>query len=310
VEPIQPTFALYQTTFTRRPGRRSGERVEIQVPAKNVISTVHDPPSDSPSTPRSDRERRNANLRAAHIGCSGWNYRSWRGSMYPDRLAARRWLQAYAERFSTVEVNATFYRLIERSAVQSWAQQTPSNFIFAVKASRYLTHVRRLSGITDGVARFSERIAPLAEAHKLGPWLWQLPATFRRDDARLASALDALPPGRHAFEFRDPSWFSTDVYAQLRAHDAALVIGDHPGRPFQTHVRTAGWRYVRFHYGARGRRGNYSERELEAWAKRLHRWRSREEIFVYFNNDWEAFAPRNALWLHERLARMAGESHA
>ena len=224
--------------------------------------------------------------------------------MYPQRLPAKRWLECYAERFATVEVNATFYRLIKREAVANWAQQTPPSFLFSVKASRYLTHVKRLSGMKDGVARFFERIEPLVEANKLGAVLWQLPETFHRDDERLGSALSALPRGRHAFEFRHPSWFSANVYEQLREHGAALVIGDHPQRPFQTHEATTDWRYVRLHYGARGRRGNYSERELEAWARRLHAWRSSEEIFVYFNNDWEAFAPRNASWLQERLAQL------
>jgi uncharacterized protein YecE (DUF72 family) len=137
--------------------------------------------------------------------------------------------------------------------------------------------------------------------------LWQLPETFHRDDERLAGALAELPPGRHAFEFRHPSWFTADVYALLRAHDVALVIGDHPDRPFQAYEATAAWRYVRLHYGSRGRRGNYSERELDEWAGRLHRWRADGDLFVYLNNDWEAFAPRNAASLRERLARLAGE---
>jgi len=242
--------------------------------------------------------------RPVHVGCSGWNYSAWRGPLYPQRLPAKRWLECYSERFSTVEVNATFYRLIKREAVANWAQQTPPSFLFSVKASRYLTHVKRLSGMKDGVARFFERIEPLLEADKLGAVLWQLPETFHRDDQRLGGALATLPRARHAFEFRHSSWFSAEVYEQLRAHGAALVVGVHPQRQFQTHEATSNWRYVRLHYGARGRRGNYSERELETWAKRLHAWRSSEEVFVYFNNDWEAFAPGNASWLQERLAQL------
>jgi uncharacterized protein YecE (DUF72 family) len=245
--------------------------------------------------------------RPLHVGCSGWNYSAWRGQLYPRGLPARRWLEFYSERFSTVEVNATFYRLIRREAVANWAQQTPPGFLFAVKASRYLTHVKRLSGMKDGVARFFERIEPLLEANKLGAVLWQLPETFHRDDQRLGGALGTLPRARHAFEFRHPSWFSADVYELLREHGAALVVGDHPERPFQTHEATTNWRYVRLHYGARGRRGNYSQRELETWARRLHEWRSSAEVFIYFNNDWEAFAVRNASWLQGRLAEMAGE---
>jgi uncharacterized protein YecE (DUF72 family) len=255
-------------------------------------------------------------LRPVHVGCSGWNYKSWHGEMYPPGLPARRWLERYAELFDTVEVNATFYRLISREAVQHWVEQTPQDFSFAVKGSRYLTHVKRLANIGEGLARFYERIEPLIEAKRLGPVLWQLPETFHRDDERLAGVLAALPAGRHAFEFRHPSWFVPEVYALLREHDAALVIGDHPDRPFQSFQATADWRYVRFHHGTRGRRGNYSNSELEEWAARLHSWCKQSEIFVYFNNDWEIFAPRNAARLRRHLARLhetregEGGSHA
>jgi uncharacterized protein YecE (DUF72 family) len=249
-----------------------------------------------------------ARLHAAHVGCSGWNYDSWRERFYPARLPARRWLESYAQRFGTVEVNATFYRLMSPASVERWLGQTPEGFVFAVKASRYLTHVKRLSNLAAGVGRFYETIEPLVRAKRLGPVLWQLPETFHRDDERLAYALAELPPGRHAFELRHPSWFVPDVYALLRAHHAALAIGDHPERPFQTYERTAPWRYVRLHHGARGRRGNYSARELEEWARRLHAWRATDELYVYFNNDWQAFAPRNARWLIERLDQLAGAS--
>ena len=238
---------------------------------------------------------------SARIGCSGWNYASWRGGLYPKGLPAREWLTRYAELFDTVEVNSTFYRLASREAVARWVEQTPPRFTFAVKASRYLTHVRRLSDIAGGIERFYERIEPLLENGRLGPVLWQLPENFHRDEQRLRAALQALPAGRHAFEFRHPSWFVAEVYELLREHDVALVVGDHPERPFQTFERTAAWRYVRLHHGHRGRRGNYSERELEQWARRLARWRREGDVFVYLNNDWEEFAPRNAAFLRERL---------
>jgi uncharacterized protein YecE (DUF72 family) len=201
-----------------------------------------------------------------------------------------------------VEVNATFYRLPTESAVTAWAEQTPRRFVFSVKASRYLTHVKRLKGVSPGAKRFIEPLEPLAKARKLGPVLWQLPENFQRDDDRLAATLEGLPKGRHCFEFRHPSWFTDEVYSLLRRHRAALVIGDHPERPFQTHEITANWTYVRFHYGRRGRRGNYSERELEGWRRRIASWRSETEVFLYFNNDWEAFAPRDARWLADRLS--------
>jgi uncharacterized protein YecE (DUF72 family) len=235
------------------------------------------------------------------IGCSGWNYRHWRETVYPKGLPARRWLEHYATLFDTVEVNNTFYRLPARSAVEAWAKESPGGFLFAVKASRYLTHMKRLTDMGQGVERFYDRIEPLAETRKLGPVLWQLPGNFRRDDERLATALDQLPPGRHCFEFRHPSWFAKEVYALLRRHRVALVIGDHPERPFQTHELTANWTFVRFHYGERGRNGNYSSAELDDWRLRIARWRSKVEVFAYFNNDWNGFAVRNGLELRKGL---------
>jgi uncharacterized protein YecE (DUF72 family) len=240
--------------------------------------------------------------RPVHIGCSGWNYESWKDELYEGK-PAREWLRHYARHFGTVEVNNTFYRLPLVTSVARWVEETPPDFLFAVKASRYLTHVKRLTDLGDGVRRYYERLEPLLRSPKLGPVLWQLPANFRRDDDRLAATLQVLPPGRHCFEFRHASWFVEPVYELLRKHDAALVIGDRPEvRDFQSHELTTDWTYVRFHYGSRGRRGNYSESELEEWARRFASWRREVEIFVYFNNDWEVFAVRNALWLKRRLS--------
>jgi uncharacterized protein YecE (DUF72 family) len=242
-------------------------------------------------------------MNAVRVGCSGWNYRDWRETVYPKGLPQRRWLEHYATLFDTVEVNNTFYRLPARSAVAGWAEQTPPDFVFAVKASRYLTHIKRLTDLGTGVERFYERIEPLVESGKLGPVLWQLPGNFRRDDQRLAAALDALPAGRHCFEFRHESWFVPEVYALLRKSGAGLVIGDTPERPFQAHELTAGWTFIRFHHGHRGRGGNYSERELAEWADRIRRWRRAVEVYAYFNNDWNAYAVRNGRVL-ERLLQL------
>ena len=239
-------------------------------------------------------------MRPVRIGCSGWNYRDWREAFYPKGVPASRWLECYARYFRTVEVNTTFYRLPNRDAVARWVEQTPRDFVFTVKASRYMTHIKRLTEMERGVGRFYERIEPLVAAGRLGPVLWQLPANFRRDDERLAQALEQLPPGRHTFEFRDASWFVPEVMELLRAHGVALTIGHHPERPFQTFEMTADWTFVRFHHGARGRGGNYSERELAEWAERIAAWRRDHEVFAYFNNDWKAYAPRNA----ERLERL------
>ena len=239
-----------------------------------------------------------------HIGCSGWNYRDWRGVLYPEGLPQRRWLERYAEVFDTVEINATFYRLPTEKAVQAWADATPPGFVFAVKASRYLTHVYRLKEPKKGgTGLFFDKLEPLREAGKLGPILWQLPENFKRDDDRLAGALGRAPEGKHAFEFRHASWFTKDVYELLRAHGAALVISDHPKWPFQTRKITADWTYVRLHRGQHGRGGNYSERELDTWARRIAAWRARAEVFAYMNNDWQAYAVRNAQYLAERSKR-------
>jgi len=235
------------------------------------------------------------------IGCSGWNYPHWRQTVYPKGLPARRWLEYYATLFDTVEVNNTFYRLPSRSAVANWVKETPPGFLFTIKASRFLTHMKHLKDMEEGVERFYERIEPLVESPKLGPVLWQLPERFHRNDERLASALRRLPAGRHCFEFRHPSWFAPDVYALLRENGVALVIGDHPERPFQAHELTADWTFARFHYGRGAPNGNYSQRELEEWERRFAAWHARVEVFAYFNNDWEGFAVKNALWLKRRL---------
>jgi uncharacterized protein YecE (DUF72 family) len=228
-------------------------------------------------------------------------YDDWRGRLYPEKEPKRRWLELYAEHFDTVEVNNTFYRLTKRSAVEGWVARTPPGFEFAVKASRYLTHIKRLVDIREGIARFYEPLEPMVEAGRLGPVLWQLPENFHRDDARLDGWLNELPPGRHTIEFRHASWFVPEVMDALRSAGVALTIGDHPSRPFQTHDATADWRFVRFHWGHRGRRGNYSATEIETWARRIAQWRRETEVYAYFNNDWEGFAPANARALGKLL---------
>jgi uncharacterized protein YecE (DUF72 family) len=229
------------------------------------------------------------------IGTSGWNYASWRETFYPPGLPARRWLEHYATVFDTVEINATFYRLAKPPAVANWVQQTPSEFVFAAKSSRFLTHMKRLTDMDQGVHRYYDSIEPLAGSPKLGPVLWQLPDNFKRDDDRLAFALEHLPPGRHAFELRHPSWFAEPVYELLREHGAAFVIHDSKRRDPTPEVLTTDWTYLRFHHGRRGRRGNYSETELREWAAKVRGLTV--DVYAYFNNDWETFAPPNALRL-------------
>jgi uncharacterized protein YecE (DUF72 family) len=230
------------------------------------------------------------------IGCSGWNYDHWRnGVFYPPRLASSDWLRFYAERFDTVELNTSFYRLPRRASAERWAEETPEGFLFAVKVSRYITHIKRLQDVSEHLPLLYERIEPLRP--KLGPLLWQLPPTFKADLGRLAAALEELPRGeRHAFEFRHPSWFVEETYTLLREHEAALVIVD-----AEKIEVTAPFAYVRFHAGIRGRNGNYSHRELDEWAGRLRRLTEEADVYAYFNNDWEGYAVENARYLASLL---------
>ncbi len=233
------------------------------------------------------------------IGCSGWNYKHWRERVYPKGLAPRLWLHHYATLFHTVEINNTFYRLPLRTSVERWVADSPPDFLFSVKMSRYLTHIKRLAEVRDGLRLFYERLEPLVRSPKLGPVLWQFPASFQRNDERLSATLEQLPPGRHCFEFRHPSWFALEVVELLRSHGAALVIGDDLRRPFQTHELTTDWTFVRFHGGPDG--GDYPAPLLEEWARRIEAWRGHADVYVYFNNDWEGLAVRNGLWLRDRL---------
>ena len=241
-------------------------------------------------------------MKPVRVGCSGWNYKHFREVVYPKGLPPGRWLEHYATIFDTVEVNSTFYRLPKRDSVARWVEQTPPGFLFSVKSSRYLTHIKRLTDLGQGIARFYERIEPLVESPKLGPVLWQLPETFHRDDERLAAALEGIPPGRHCFEFRHASWFVEDIYALLREHGAALVIGDHPSRPFQSHELTADWTFVRFH-GSSGLGGDYTDAELDTWKRRIAAWRTKVDVFAYFNNDWAVALSRENFERYVTFAR-------
>ena len=242
-------------------------------------------------------------MKEVRIGCSGWSYRDWRKRFYPPGTPSSRWLEHYSSVFDTVEVNATFYRLPTEEIVRRWAEQVPAGFLFAVKGSRYLTHMRRLREMDTGLKRFWERMEPLVEAEKLGPVLWQLPAHFERDDDVLRGALAALPKADHCFEFRHPSWFTPAVYALLEEQEASLALGDDPRRRLPQASPVGPIAYLRLHYGSSGRNGNYSERELAGWRRRVAAWRASRRVFVYLNNDWQGFAPRNDMTLRSGLSQ-------
>ena len=236
------------------------------------------------------------------VGTSGWQYRDWRGGLYPEALPQRSWLARYAETFATVEVNNAFYRLPERSVFERWRAETPEGFVVAVKASRYLTHVRRLRDPAEPVGRLADRAAGLGD--RLGPYLLQLPPTLRADADRLDACLRAFPAGaRVAVECRHESWWADGVRAVLERRGAALCWADRGGRPLAPLWATAGWGYLRLHEGTASPPPEYGRTALGTWLDRLaDAWPiASTDVHVYFNNDRGGAAVRNA----RTLLRMA-----
>jgi uncharacterized protein YecE (DUF72 family) len=226
------------------------------------------------------------------VGTSGWQYRDWRGTFYPERLPQRRWLEFYVTRFPTVEINNTFYSLPKESTFEKWRDETPAGFVVTVKASRYITHIRRLRDAGDSVELFWSRAGLLGD--RLGPVLFQLPPRFGVDLELMRSFLRLVPREmRAAFEFRDASWESPEVYETLDRAGAAWVIPDRPGWRVPTPV-TGGWSYLRFHQGGHGPRGSeYTREKLRRWADRVADLPA-DDVFVYFNNDQGGAAVRDA----------------
>jgi uncharacterized protein YecE (DUF72 family) len=228
------------------------------------------------------------------VGTSGWQYDDWRGRLYPPGLPKRLWLERYAECFDTVENNNAFYRLPRRETFESWRDRTPDGFVMAVKASRYLTHIRRLKNPAEPVERLLGTAQGLGA--KLGPILLQLPPNLRADPGLLAECLHHFPAGvRVAVEPRHPSWWTDEVRDVLTRYAAALCWADRRGRPLTPLWRTAGWAYLRFHEGAAHPWPTYGDRALRTWAGRLtDTWGAEADAYVYFNNDPGGAAVRNA----------------
>jgi uncharacterized protein YecE (DUF72 family) len=228
------------------------------------------------------------------VGTSGWQYRDWKPSFYPRDLPQRLWLEHYSQEFETVELNNSFYRLPDRDTFASWADRTPPAFCVAVKASRYLTHVRRLSNPSAPVDRLLTNASGLGA--KLGPILVQLPPNLRADPGRLQDTLDAFAARvRVVVEVRHNSWLVDDVFDTLARHNAALCLTDRRGRKSPV-VRTADWAYLRLHEGTATPRPCYGERALRSWVDRLkEEWPPDADRYVYFNNDPGACAVRNAI---------------
>ena len=239
-----------------------------------------------------------------YVGTSGWQYRDWRGTFYPEGVPQREWLSHYAGRFATVELNNSFYRLPDRSSFEKWRDETPDDFVVAAKMSRFLTHLKRLRDPAEPVERFLDHARGLGP--KLGPVLLQLPPQLHADPDRLADALDRFPRDvRVAVELRHDSWFDDRVRAMLEDRRAALCLADSPRR--RTPVwRTADWGFVRFHEGRATPHPCYGERALATWAERVASlWGAGDDVFCYFNNDGRACAVRDAI-AFARLARRAG----
>jgi uncharacterized protein YecE (DUF72 family) len=242
-----------------------------------------------------------------HIGTSGWHYKHWIGDFYPQRFPPAKMLAWYAREFHTVEVNNSFYRLPEEDTFKGWAATVPTGFVFAVKASRFLTHIKRLKDAKDPINLFFSR-ARLLGPH-LGPVLFQLPPKWKADPGRLRDFLEVLPKDHsYAVEFRDDTWYAHEIYRLLRQHNVALCLHDWHSEPW-THELTANFSYIRFH-GTSGRyAGNYPDHLLKEWAGKIHRWAGRlNEIYIYFNNDVGGHAIRNARALRRAVAELADTS--
>jgi uncharacterized protein YecE (DUF72 family) len=231
---------------------------------------------------------------AVLVGTSGWQYRHWRGAFYPAGVPQRRWLEFYAGRFATVENNGAFYRLPARETFEQWRARTPDGFVMTVKASRYLTHNRRLRDPADPVRRMLDAFAGLDG--KLGPVLIQLPPGLRADPELLDRALGRFPPAvRVAVEPRHPSWWTDQVRDVLLARGAALCWADRAGEPVTPLWRTADWGYLRFHEGTADPWPRYTGRSLREWAERVaSAWPGPGPVYAYFNNDQEGAAVRDA----------------
>jgi len=241
----------------------------------------------------------------AYIGTSGWNYRHWwNGEFYPQDVKPADWLKFFVEHFNTVEINNSFYRLPGEVAFQNWRKQVPQGFIFAVKASRFLTHIKRLKDPEEPLDLFFSRAKHLK--HQLGPVLFQLPPRFKANMERLETFLEALAPHmkrlhlRCVIEFRDPTWLTMPVFRLLRNYGVAICFADWRDMPVTEPV-TADFVYVRRHYGSAGG-GNYSRKDLNADVAQVRAWLDKGlDVYVYFNNDMGGHAIRNAKYVQQQL---------
>lgn len=238
--------------------------------------------------------------RSIHIGTSGWQYKHWKGPFYPEDLKAKDFLDFYKEKFRTVEINNSFYQLPEKTTFKDWSQKVPKDFIFSVKASRYITHMKKLKDPRKPVKRFFKAAEALGK--NLGPVLFQLPPNWRSNPERLESFLKVLPKKhKYAFEFRDESWFTNEVYEILSDHNAAFCIYELGGTKSPREI-TADFIYIRLHGPGDKYQGKYSPRALSGWAGTFSKWIGKvDEIYCYFDNDQKGYAAENALKLQKMI---------
>jgi len=241
------------------------------------------------------------------VGTCGWQYRDWRGVLYPEDVPLRRWLEHYAEHFAAVENDGAFYRLPKRATFADWRERLPSGFTMAVKASRFLTHLKRLRDPAEPVRRLTDAAAGLGK--RLGPFLLQLPPTLKADPELLADCLDRFPRrARVAVEPRHESWWTDEVRAVLSERDAALCWADRGGRPVTPLWRTASWGYVRLHEGRAEPAPSYGDAALRSWCERIgEAWPESADCHVYFNNDPGGAAVRNAFRFAELMRALGRE---
>ena len=263
------------------------------------------------------------------VGISGWRYAGWRGDFYPQGLVQRRELAYASERLTSIEINGSFYSLQRASSYAAWRDETPDDFVFAVKGGRFITHLKKLVDVETPLANFFAS-GPLALGHKLGPLLWQLPEVLPYDAERLAAFFDLLPrttteaarlatghdarvkdplttapveaPLRHALEFRSSTFVVPELEGLLREHDIACVLADTAGRWPKVDLGTSSFRYVRLHGDAELYTSGYSDEALDDWARRCRAWaEAGQDVFVYFDNDAKGYAPHDAMRLIDRL---------
>ena len=241
-----------------------------------------------------------------HIGTSGWHYKHWCGPFYAKGCPASKMLAHYVQCFDTVEINNSFYRLPNESTFENWRLSTPGNFLFAVKASRFLTHNKKLKDPENALQNFLPRAERLG--HKLGPILFQLPPSWRVNLERLREFLTVLPKiHQYVFEFREPSWNTPAVYDILRRHNAAFCIYELAG--FHSPIEiTADFTYIRLHGPGARYQGSYSKAVLRSWAQRIADWKDLRSVYVYFDNDQAGYAAQNAIELKRMVSGAPGHA--